>query len=84
MDRTRVTVRCSSCSFEETYTSLRRARTDLATHRREHGHDVDWSIERLAPGVERAGSDAGVCGRPQCANGDSPLVATRPENAEDS
>lgn len=74
MGRTRVTVRCGSCSFERTHDSLREARTAIADHRTETGHEPDWSIERLAAGVERAGADAGVCGIPDRTNSNSPLV----------
>lgn len=74
MDRTRVVVRCAECRFEATHDRLRTARETLADHEAETGHAVDWRIESLAPGVERAGEDAGVCGRPACANADSPLV----------
>ncbi|SMO40121.1 DUF7542 family protein [Halorubrum cibi] len=74
MDRTRVVVRCTDCRFEATHDRLRSARETLADHEADTGHVVDWRIESLSPGVERAGEDAGVCGRPECANADSPLV----------
>ncbi|RAW44787.1 hypothetical protein DQW50_12290 [Halorubrum sp. 48-1-W] len=74
MDRTRVVVRCAECRFEATHDRLRTARETLATHEADTGHAVDWRIESLAPGVERAGADAGVCGLPARANADSPLV----------
>jgi hypothetical protein len=82
MDSARVTVDCESCAFTETFSSLRRARTALEDHRRTHGHDADWSIDRLSAGVERAGADAGVCGRPECTTSDSPLVRDRLDDAE--
>ncbi|MFC7095805.1 DUF7542 family protein [Halobaculum marinum] len=69
-----VRVRCRDCDLAETYDSLRRARTAVADHERTAGHLVDWDIERLAAGVERAGDDAGVCGRDGCENPDSPLL----------
>ncbi|GAB7091952.1 hypothetical protein JCM18237_22230 [Halorubrum luteum] len=74
MSRTRVTVRCGSCEYTETYDSLRRARTAVADHEAETGHSPGWSIDRLAAGVEQAGADAGVCGLPGRTNPDSPLV----------
>ncbi|SEH50348.1 hypothetical protein SAMN05192561_103211 [Halopenitus malekzadehii] len=77
MAPSRVTVDCASCGFSETLSSLRRARTALDEHRRTHDHDVDWSIDRLSAGVERAGADAGVCGRPECTASDSSLVRDR-------
>lgn len=78
--RTEVEVRCSDCAYAATYDSLRRARTALDDHEREAGHAVDWEIRRLSRGVERAGDDAGVCGRDGCANPDSPLVGRGEES----
>lgn len=74
MTRSRVTVRCTECSFSETYNRLRDARTELDDHESATGHAAEWEIEALSAGVSRAGADAGVCGRPGCANEDSPLV----------
>ncbi|MFW5916837.1 MAG: DUF7542 family protein [Halorubrum sp.] len=74
MGRTRVTVRCADCPFSVTYDGLPVARTAVDDHESETGHDVAWDIESLAAGVSQAGADAGVCGRPECANEDSPLV----------
>ena len=74
MDRTRVTVTCADCSFESEHERLRDARVALDDHESETGHDARWEIESLAAGVTRAGADAGVCGRPECTNADSPLV----------
>lgn len=74
MDRTRVVVSCGDCRFEATHERLRTAREALADHEAETGHVVEWRIGSLAPGVERAGADAGVCGLPTRANADSPLV----------
>ena len=74
MDRTRVTVTCADCSFGSEHERLRDARVALDDHESETGHDARWEIESLAAGVTRAGADAGVCGRPECTNADSPLV----------
>lgn len=74
MGRTRVTVRCSECPFERAFDGLSDARVALADHESTTAHDVTWDIESLSDGVARAGADAGVCGRPECANEDSPLV----------
>ncbi|MFC5277600.1 hypothetical protein ACFPM1_02280 [Halorubrum rubrum] len=78
MARTRVVVRCADCRFEATHDRLRSARETLADHETDTGHAVEWRIESLAPGVERAGADAGVCGRPARTDADSPLVADSP------
>lgn len=80
MERTRVTVRCCECPFERAYDGLPDARAALADHGSTTAHDVTWEIESLSDGVTRAGADAGVCGRPECANEDSPLV--RPPRSE--
>lgn len=69
---TRATVTCPDCSLHETFDRLAAARSLLDSHRAETGHDPDWELGRLSPGVERAGEEAGVCGRPECAT-DSPL-----------
>jgi len=71
---TDVLVRCDDCSYEETFGSLRAARTALDEHEREAAHSLDWHIGGLSGGVERAADDAGVCGRDGCANSDSPLL----------
>ncbi|MUV56772.1 hypothetical protein [Halogeometricum sp. CBA1124] len=71
---TDVEVRCADCAYAATFDSLRAARTALDDHERETGHSVEWNIGRLSGGVERAGADAGVCGREDCANPDSPLL----------
>lgn len=78
MERTRVTVRCTDCSFEEGYGGLPAARAALDDHESTTGHDVTWAIESLAAGVSQAGADAGVCGRPECVDEDSPLVNPEP------
>ncbi|OTF02900.1 hypothetical protein [Halorubrum sp. SD612] len=80
---TTVRVRCTDCAYEESFDSLRRARTALDEHERATGHAVDWEIGGLAPGVERAGDDAGVCGREGCANPDSPLLDHDPSAGSD-
>ena len=74
MNRTRVTVRCRDCSLATTHDRLRDARVAVDDHGSTTGHEVEWTIESLDSGVSRAGADAGVCGRPECTNGDSPLV----------
>lgn len=74
MGQPRATVTCPDCGFEEPFAKLGDARSALETHRTETGHDVTWTLGRLAPGVERAGDDAGVCGREECGNPDTPLV----------
>ena len=71
---TSVRVSCDDCSYEEAFDSLRRARTALRDHERATGHAVEWEIGSLAGGVERAGDDAGVCGRAGCENPDTPLL----------
>ncbi|MDZ5810448.1 hypothetical protein U4E84_03660 [Halorubrum sp. AD140] len=78
MDRTRVTVRCADCSFEAGYDRLPAARAALDDHESATDHEVTWDIESLAPGVSQAGADAGVCGRSECVNEDSPLVNPEP------
>jgi hypothetical protein len=80
MERTRVVVRCADCPFESEYDRLSAARTALDDHESTTGHEVAWEIESLADGVSQAGADAGVCGRPECANEDSPLLD--PERAD--
>ncbi|MFC7137582.1 DUF7542 family protein [Halobaculum litoreum] len=80
---TAATVRCTDCAYEESFDSLRHARTAMTDHERETGHVADWAIGRLAAGVERAGDDAGVCGRDGCANADTPLL-DRPESGDDA
>jgi hypothetical protein len=82
MDETRVAVRCDCCSLAETYDRLRDARTAVDDHESATGHEVDWEIESLDAGVSRAGADAGVCGRPECANEDSPLVDPGPPESD--
>lgn len=64
-------VQCS-CGFEAAFDRLRDAREALAAHE-EAGHDADWDIQQVAGGVEQAGEEAGVCGRPECTNEESPL-----------
>lgn len=66
-----------ACGFEESFDRLRDARAAVDDHRRDTGHDPTWEIHGVADGVERAGADAGVCGRPECANEDSPLYRGR-------
>ncbi|QAU13686.1 hypothetical protein EKH57_13700 [Halorubrum sp. BOL3-1] len=78
MDGTRVTVRCRDCSLAATHDRLRDARTAVDDHESTTGHEVEWTIESIDSGVSQAGADAGVCGRPECANEESPLVDPGP------
>lgn len=78
MPDTRVAVRCVDCSFAATYRSLSDARIALEEHESSTDHEVTWEIETLAAGVTQAGADAGVCGRPECANASSPLLRAEP------
>ena len=78
MSETHVVVECRDCSFAATHDSLRDARIAVADHESATGHAVDWTVESIAAGVSRAGADAGVCGRPEQVNGDSPLVGPEP------
>ncbi|QZX99152.1 DUF7542 family protein [Halobaculum rubrum] len=71
---TDVLVRCDDCSYEETFGSLRAARTALDDHERNTAHSLDWYIGGLSGGVERAADDAGVCGRERCGKPDSSLL----------
>jgi len=73
MAETRATVTCPACDRTETFERLGTAREWIEQHRTETGHEATWELHRLSPGVERAGSDAGICGSPECANEDSPL-----------
>ncbi|WP_137287809.1 DUF7542 family protein [Halorussus salinisoli] len=70
----RATVTCPDCDLEATFTKLREARSCIEDHRTETGHEAVWELHELAAGVEQAGEDAGVCGRPGSCNVDSPLV----------
>ncbi len=74
MSRGSVTVACTECNFDRAFDRLSEARVALATHEEETGHAADWRIDRLSPGVERAGDEAGICGRPGCTDTDSPIV----------
>jgi hypothetical protein len=78
---TRATVTCPDCDLHETFERLADARSLLDSHRDETGHEAVWELGRLSPGVERAGDEAGVCGRPECAS-ESPLsqVDEQPES----
>lgn len=69
----RATVTCPDCDLAETFDRLGAARSRIEAHRTETGHEAAWELHRLDPGVERAGDDAGVCGRPACTNEASPL-----------
>lgn len=72
-----VVVECRDCAFREAVRNLGRARVALDDHETETGHEVDWQIRRVAAGVERAGADAGVCGLPNRANPETPLLDYR-------
>ncbi|NUE03972.1 hypothetical protein HUB97_15940 [Halorubraceae archaeon YAN] len=74
MKETSVTVTCSECEYESVFQKLSDARVELAAHETETGHVVDWSIEKLSAGVEKAGDDAGVCGIPGLENPKTPLI----------
>ena len=69
----RATVTCPDCDLDETFRKLGGARSRIEDHRTETGHEATWELHRLDSGVERAGADAGVCGRPDCTNEESPL-----------
>ena len=74
MSRKRATVTCPDCDLEETFAKLGTARAAIEAHREETGHWATWELSRLDPGVERAGDEAGVCGRDGCTPADSPLL----------
>lgn len=74
MNGTRVTVRCRDCTLATAHETLRDARVALNDHESSTDHRVDWTIESVDSGV----SQAGVGGRPECANEDSPLVDPAP------
>lgn len=78
MNGTRVTVRCRDCTLATAHETLRDARVALNDHESSTDHRVDCTIESVDSGVSQAGADAGVCGRPECANEDSPLVDPAP------
>jgi len=69
----RATVTCPDCERTETFDRLGAARSFIESHRSETGHEATWELHRLSPGVERAGDEAGVCGRPGCTTEGSPL-----------
>jgi hypothetical protein len=73
---TRATVSCHDCALHETFGRLGDARSLIERHREETGHEAVWELGRLSSGVVRAGEEAGVCGRPECAT-DSPLSQVR-------
>ncbi|WP_042663207.1 hypothetical protein [Haloferax sp. ATB1] len=58
----RATVSCPTCGLEERFSKLADARLRIEEHRAETGHDPTWELGRFAPGVEKMGDDAGVCG----------------------
>lgn len=67
------TITCERCGMTERFDSLGAAREAVESHRAETGHDATWELGRLAAGVERAGDEAGICGRPNCTTTESPL-----------
>lgn len=73
MSQKRVTVSCPDCALTETFDGLGSARACIEDHRTETGHEATWEFGALAAGVERAGDEAGVCGRPECTDTESPL-----------
>nr|WP_233340930.1 hypothetical protein [Haloprofundus sp. MHR1] len=77
MDEGNIVIECRDCTLVESFANLGRARVALDDHESETGHSVDWQINRVAAGVERAGADAGVCGISGCVNADSPLLDWR-------
>lgn len=74
MDADHVTIECRECDLRASYATLSEARLALDDHESSTGHDIDWQINRVDAGVERAGADAGVCGVDGCENPDSPLL----------
>ncbi|WP_135854214.1 DUF7542 family protein [Halorussus salinus] len=68
----RATVTCPDCDLHEAFRKLGAARERIEEHRTETGHEAIWDLGRLDAGVERAGDEAGVCGRPECTD-ESPL-----------
>ncbi|GEM_PF-174198 len=86
MDADSIVIECRDCDFQESFTNLGRARVALDEHE-SAGHEVDWQINQVAAGVERAGADAGVCGVDGCENPDSPLLTgpanKRPESSDE-
>jgi hypothetical protein len=69
----RATVTCPECDRRETFDELAAARSFIETHCDETGHEATWRLHRLDAGVERAGREAGVCGRSERTAEDSPL-----------
>jgi hypothetical protein len=69
----RATVNCPDCGLDESFGKLGAARERIEAHRRETGHEAVWELSALSPGVERAGDEAGVCGRPECTDEESAL-----------
>jgi hypothetical protein len=78
MTATRATVTCPDCDRREAFDELGAARSFIERHRDETGHEATWELHRLDAGVERAGREAGVCGRPECTATDSPLYLGDP------
>ncbi|WP_276302382.1 DUF7542 family protein [Halorussus lipolyticus] len=69
----RATVTCPDCDLHEEFRKLASARERIEDHRTETGHEAVWDLGRLSEGVERAGDEAGVCGREGCGDRESPL-----------
>lgn len=69
----RATVTCPDCDLDETFQKLAAARQRIRDHRIAAGHEAVWELGGLSSGVERAGDEAGVCGREGCGDEESPL-----------
>lgn len=68
-----VIVSCPACEDSAAFDTLGEARSFIETHRTETGHEATWELPDFDSGVQRAGDEAGVCGRPECTSSDSPL-----------
>jgi hypothetical protein len=69
----RATVSCPDCDLAESFDKLGAARERIEEHRTETGHEAVWDLGLLDAGVERAGEEAGVCGRSDCGDEESAL-----------
>ncbi|THE64695.1 hypothetical protein D8Y22_11295 [Salinadaptatus halalkaliphilus] len=82
MDEANVVIECRDCEFRSSFPHVGSARVALEDHESALGHDVDWQINRVDAGVERAGADAGICGGSGRVNADSPLLEWREADDE--